>query len=121
MAEAPLEMLGMSFTVGNFEPSLLVGRRFRTACVLINPFLRLGESTLHMKGGILHLAEEGGNNFLPRGPEAWLWLGHIGLHRFVKPWQGMIGHEREHVVLHMVVHVPVEKAVHGVHMNRAAV
>lgn len=35
-------------------------------------------------------------------------------HDLVKLGQGMVGDEREHVVLNVVVHVPVEKAIERV-------
>ena len=39
----------------------------------------------------------------------------------MKLWQGVEGHQRKHVMLDVVVHVPVQKPVNWVHIYRAAV
>jgi hypothetical protein len=36
-------------------------------------------------------------------------------------WQRMVWHQRKHVVLDMVIHVPVEEPVDRIHVYRAAV
>ena len=41
--------------------------------------------------------------------------------QFVEFGQGVIGDQRKHVVFEVVVHVPVEVAVDGVHIDGAAV
>ncbi|MCY1235197.1 hypothetical protein D9M72_478040 [compost metagenome] len=48
-------------------------------------------------------------------------LRQVVLDHGVKLRKRVIGHHREHVVLHMVVHVPIDEAAQRVHVDRAAV
>ena len=46
---------------------------------------------------------------------------HIRLHDLVELRKIVIRNEREHVVLHMVVHVPIQKSMDRIHINSPAV
>ena len=71
--------------------------------------------------GSFRCRTDGGNDLAPRFQQAAVGLGHVGFYQFVKPGEVVIGHQREHVVFHMVVHLPIQVAVDGVHVDRPAV
>ena len=52
---------------------------------------------------------------------AWISGRAIVLHQFMQSRQCMVRHQREHVVLDVVIHVPVEIPVDRVHVDRAAI
>ena len=67
------------------------------------------------------MAEDGGDDFAPGLAQAAVGRGHVGFDEFVQFGQGVIGHQRKHVVLDVVVHVPIQVAVDRVHVDRAAI
>lgn len=80
-----------------------------------------GQFSSDVIGGVQTLPEGGRNDFAPGGEQSRIGLGHVALHQLMKFWQGVIRNQREHVVLHMVIHVPIKEAVERIHLDRAAV
>ena len=80
-----------------------------------------GENALHKIAGVFDLTQNGGDDLAPRMEDAAVGSRHVGLHDLVELRQVVIRHQREHVVLHMVVHVPIQKPVDRIHVNRPAV
>src|SRR5208283_2767740 len=71
--------------------------------------------------GVLDLPQDRGDDLLPGGEQARVGRGHVVPHNLVQAGQRVVGNQREHVVLRVVVHVPVQEAVDGVHVHRPAV
>ena len=65
--------------------------------------------------------QHGGQQFAVSRQDARVGFRHVSLHHFMQARQVVVGHEREHVMLDVVVHVPIEVAVDHVHVHRAAV
>ena len=86
----------------------------------IGPDGRRGQLPFDVIGGVFPLPEEGGNDLAPRCEQAVVGLGHVRLDQFVKPRQVVVGHQREHVVFQMVIHLPVQVAVDRIHVDRSA-
>ena len=64
--------------------------------------------------GLLGLPGDGRNDLLPAGPQAAVGRRAVILYQFMKFGQGVIGNEREHVVLNVVIHVQVEEPIEQV-------
>ena len=77
--------------------------------------------TLHMISGVFHLTQNGRNNFAPRLNQTHIRLGHVSLDHFVQLRQRVIRHERKHVMLDMIIHVPIKKTIDWIHVNRPAI
>ena len=74
-----------------------------------------------MISGVPDLLENGRNDFTPGGKKARIGRGTVVLDGGMQLRQGVIGHQRKHVVLDVVVHVPVQIAVDPAHIHGAAV
>ena len=70
---------------------------------------------------IFDLPENGGHDFAPGCEEAWIRRGAVILHGLVQLALAMVGHQWEHVMLYVVVHVPVKEPVDRVHVHRSTV
>ena len=74
-----------------------------------------------MIGGVLDLAEHGGKNLAPGGGNRRIGRRTIILDQLMQTRQRMVGHQWEHVMFDVIVHVPVDEPADRVHMDRAAV
>lgn len=74
-----------------------------------------------MVAGFVELPDDGGDDFSPAGKEGGVWRRTIVFDELMKPWQSMIGNQREHVVFDVVVHVPVEETIDDVGVEGPAV
>src|SRR4051794_30373592 len=75
-----------------------------------------GQLPLDMPGRVPHLADEGGNDLAISFPEAVICGRSIALHLLMERRKSVIGHHREHVMLDVVIHVPIDEAEDRVHV-----
>jgi hypothetical protein len=87
------------------------GSGVRDAASFLHARLRRREPALHVVGRGPSPAAGGRAGFRARRTGSTGRVRAVVLHDLVQPRQGVVGHQREHVVLHVVVHVPVEEAV----------
>ena len=105
----------------DFDPPLGIGRGVCGADAFRCPRARRRQLAFDVVGGIFHLPENGGKDLAPGGKNRGIGRRTVGFDDRMQLGQRMIRHEREHVVLEMVIHVPVDEAADRVHVNRAAV
>ena len=74
-----------------------------------------------MVRGVFDLLENGRNNFTPGGQETRIRRWAIVLYDSVQLRQRVVGHQREHVMLDVIVHVPVQIPMDRIHVHRPAI
>ena len=109
--------------IADFNPAAGVGRRlgFVEARGIGVTGLGIRKFALHVPRRIFDLAESGGNNLLPCLQQIRIRHRAVRFDCLVQSGQRMVGNQREHVMLHMIVHVPVQVTVHHVHGDRPAI
>ena len=105
----------------NFDPAFGVRLGLRREACFAHARFRLRQPALDVISGVLDLLAQRRNDFAPRVRNTRIGRGAVVLYRGVESGQRMIGNQREHVVLNVVVHVPVEIAVDQIHVYRPAV
>ena len=95
----------------DLDPARGVGLGVRGAGALAEAGPRRRKGALDVVGRIPGLPEERRDDLPPGIDQARVGLGAVVLHQGVQPGKGVVGNQREHVVLHVVVHVPVEVPV----------
>ena len=103
------------------HPSRGIGLHFRRKAGFACARLGLGQPALHVKRRILHLAQNRGKNLAPCGKDGRIGRRAVAFHDLVQPGERVIRHQREHVVLYVVIHVPVDVPADWIHINRAAI
>ena len=105
----------------SFDPAFRVRIALGGVTGFVRTYSRCREPALDVISGILDLPEYSRHNFTPGREEAWIGCGTVVLHDGMQPGQRVIRHQREHMVLNVVVHVPVQITVDPAHVHRAAV
>ena len=70
---------------------------------------------------ISQLLEKDWQHLFVRLKDRWIGFGQVVFDLFMQLGQAVVGHHREHVVLNMVVHVPIDEAADRVHQNGAGI
>src|SRR5579863_7471940 len=76
---------------------------------------------MNVIGRVAQLPNQRGDHLAIGGEEAVIGGRAVGLDRFVQGGQRVIGNEREHVMLDVIVHVPVDEAAERIEIHGAAV
>ncbi len=105
----------------DFEPAVLVRIGFGAVPLVTDRFRGRRQLDFHMVGGVFDLLQNGGDDFFPAFEQAVVGLRHVVFDQGVQLRQVVVRNEREHVVLHMVVHIPIQKAMEDVRMEGPAV
>jgi hypothetical protein len=105
----------------DLDPAIGVGAHGGTARGIVHAIYFWRQRTFYVVGGIFHLAENGGNDLPVCGEQSWIRRRAIVLHRGVKTRERVIGNQREHVMLHVVVHIPIQVSMDHVHVNGPAI
>ena len=79
----------------------------------------LRKFTPQMVFGITTLLPENWDDLAVPVPERWCGRWQIMADQFVQSWQLVIGNHREHVMLDMIVHVPVNEPADRVEKYRS--
>ena len=105
----------------NTHPPLRIRYGGGLVGAFIEARLWLWKLTLYVIRRIFDLPENGGNDFAPGCEEAWIRRGAVILHGRVQVALAMVGHQWEHVMLYVIVHVPVKEPVDRIHVHRSTV
>ena len=105
----------------HLDPSLHVGGGFAAPEAFLHALPGRGENTLHVVGWICHLTDNCRQDFAPGGQNRRIRRRAVVLYQGVQLGQSMERYQREHVVLQMIVHVPVNEPAHRIHVDRSAI
>ena len=105
----------------DFDPTL--GIRFDICAfdLLDRTLPGRGQFAFHVVRGLRYLTEHSRQNLTPGGENRRVGRRTIVLHKLVQLRKVVVRHQREHVVLEVVVHVPVHEPAERIHEHRAAV